>query len=88
MWLPMCSKIDMSLLRDIEVKQRNRIIVESIVNMATALGMSVVVEGVETKEQLKLLAAIGCRYFQGYYFSRPIPIGEFEAKFGSTSVRS
>ncbi len=81
-------KIDMSLLRDIEVKQRNRIIVESIVNMATALGMSVVVEGVETKEQLKLLAAIGCRYFQGYYFSRPIPIGEFEAKFGSTSVRS
>ena len=79
-------KIDMSLLRDIETKQRNRIIVESIVNMATALGMSVVAEGVETKEQLQLLAAMGCRYFQGYYFSRPLPVGEFEAKCGSGSV--
>ena len=79
-------KIDMSLLRDIETKQRNRIIVESIVSMATALGMSVVVEGVETKEQLQLLAAMGCRYFQGYYFSRPVPVAEFEAKCGSGSV--
>ena len=74
-------KIDMSLLRDIETKERNRIIVESIANMATALGMSVVAEGVETETQLKLLVAMECRYFQGFYFSRPIPVDEFNARY-------
>jgi EAL domain-containing protein (putative c-di-GMP-specific phosphodiesterase class I) len=40
--------------------------------------MSVVAEGVETVEQLDLLRAMGCRYGQGYYFSRPVPIDEFD----------
>ena len=76
-------KIDMSLLREIESNERNRTILESIVNMATSLGMDAVAEGVETETQLKLLAAMGCRYFQGYYFSRPISIDDFESKYSS-----
>ena len=49
--------------------------------MAISLGMDVISEGVETEEQLNLVKAMGCRYFQGYYFSRPIPVSEFETKY-------
>lgn len=73
-------KIDKSLLHEVETRQRSWIILESIVSMANALNMGVVTEGVETEAQLKSLIAVGCRLFQGYYFSRPIPVEEFEAK--------
>ena len=80
-------KIDMSLVRELETRQRNRIVMESIIGMATSLGMEVVAEGVETKAQLELLAAMGCRHFQGYYFSRPIPADEFEARYADASPK-
>ena len=71
-------KIDMSLLREIESKKRNKTILRSIINMATALEMDVITEGVETETQLKILTEMGCRYFQGYYFSKPLPVADFE----------
>ena len=43
--------------------------------------MTVITEGVETKEQVDMLTGMGCRIFQGYYFSKPIPINEFEDKY-------
>lgn len=70
-------KIDISLLREIESKERSRIILESVINMANSLGMDVITEGVETEEQLQALTGMGCHHFQGYYFSRPIPAAEF-----------
>ena len=42
------------------------------------MGLSVVAEGVETREQLERLREIGCDYVQGYYFARPMPCGDFE----------
>jgi EAL domain-containing protein (putative c-di-GMP-specific phosphodiesterase class I) len=42
--------------------------------------MTVIAEGVETKEQLEFLTEIGCDMFQGYYFSKPVPVDEFEEK--------
>lgn len=72
-------KIDMSLLCGIETDPRNRIILESVIDMANALGMEVITEGVETETQLNALSAMGCHYYQGYYFSRPIPVDAFEA---------
>jgi EAL domain-containing protein (putative c-di-GMP-specific phosphodiesterase class I) len=72
-------KIDMSLLRGIESEQRNRAIVASIINMAGSLGMDVITEGVETGTQLKSLIDMGCHRFQGYYFSCPITVEQFEA---------
>ena len=72
-------KIDMSLLRGIESEQRNRAIVASIIGMAGSLGMDVITEGVETGTQLKSLIDMGCHRFQGYYFSRPITVEQFEA---------
>ena len=51
-------------------------IVNNIKNIAHLLNMESVIEGVETEEQFNNLKSVGCEYFQGYYFSRPLPIGE------------
>lgn len=51
-------------------------IVNNIKNIANLLNMETVIEGVETEEQFNNLKSVGCEYFQGYYFSRPLPIGE------------
>lgn len=78
-------KIDMLFLRETENKVRSRVILSSVITMAKALGMDVVAEGVETAEQLEVLKEMKCDIFQGYYFSKPIPAEEFEAKyFGGT----
>ncbi len=74
-------KIDMSLISEIQTKPRSRTILRSIIGMAISLGMDVISEGVETEEQLNLVKDMGCRYFQGYHFSRPIPVAEFETKY-------
>ncbi len=71
-------KIDMSLLSEIESKQRSRIILESVINMAGSLGMEVITEGVETLSQMNSLATMGCRNFQGFYFSQPVTVDEFD----------
>ena len=75
-------KIDMSLLHETENRQRSRIILASIINMADSLGMDVVTEGVETEAQLRSLLEMGCHHFQGFYFSRPVTVEEFEARYG------
>lgn len=72
-------KIDMSLLHEIETKERSRIIVGSVIGMANSLGMDVVTEGVETEDQFRSLSSMGCSHFQGFYFSKPVPVSEFEA---------
>ena len=46
--------------------------------MAVSLKMQTIAEGVETKEQVEFLKSIGCRYVQGFYYSKPLPVGEFE----------
>ena len=74
-------KIDMSLLREIESKRRSRLILESVINMADSLGMDVITEGVETETQVMTLSGMGCHYFQGYYFSRPVTVEAFEQLF-------
>ncbi|MBO7096867.1 MAG: EAL domain-containing protein, partial [Lachnospiraceae bacterium] len=48
---------------------------------AIEIGLSVITEGVETEEQKEFLEECGCRNFQGYYFSKPIPVSEFEEKY-------
>jgi len=50
-----------------------------MINLAHALNLRVIAEGVEKKEQLHWLAENGCDAIQGYYFSRPLPVSEFEA---------
>ncbi|HCM91318.1 MAG TPA: hypothetical protein DIS78_01950 [Lachnospiraceae bacterium] len=71
-------KIDRFFLDEIMSTERGKIIVESSVRMAKMIGLDVIAEGVETKEQLDFLNSIDCDIAQGYYYSRPIPVGEFE----------
>lgn len=73
-------KIDMRFLEITEENEQKGIgILESIVNMARLLSMPVIVEGVETLQQEIVLRSMGCRYTQGYYYYRPLPIEQFEA---------
>jgi len=58
--------------------ERGRIIVESSVRMAKQLGLLTIAEGVETDEQFRFLSEIDCDIVQGYYFSRPVAIEDFE----------
>ncbi|MCR5825188.1 MAG: EAL domain-containing protein [Oscillospiraceae bacterium] len=76
-------KIDMGFLQEIRDRKRSGIILKSVINMAGLLGMEVITEGVETREQLAALADMGCSRFQGFYFSRPIPVEEFETRFAA-----
>ena len=71
-------KIDRDFLVATENEVRDQDILQSIVVLAEKIGMSVIVEGVETKKQLEMLISMGCRLFQGYYFSKPLSIEKFE----------
>ncbi len=74
-------KIDQSFVRDIVSDSSDREIVGTIIAMAKNLKLSVIAEGVETEEQLQLLKDSGCLFFQGYLFSKPLPLDEFELMF-------
>ena len=78
-------KIDRSFVRDIEV-QDSRVIVETILALASHLGIGVVAEGVETGEQLARLRALGCPLGQGYWFARPLDVTAAEALLTAGSV--
>ncbi len=71
-------KIDRSFVTRMANNPENVEIVRTIVMLAQVLGMDVVAEGVETKEQLKLLRDLRCEYGQGYYFSRPSSASDAE----------
>ena len=70
-------KIDQSFVKDITVNSSDKIIVCTIIAMAKNLELDVIAEGVETKEQRQLLLLSGCMHYQGYLFSKPIPIKQF-----------
>ncbi len=71
-------KIDQSFVRDILIDSNDAAIAKTIIALGKSFGLEVIAEGVETEEQLEALAQMGCRAYQGYYLSRPIPLIEFE----------
>lgn len=72
-------KIDMCFLEmDADEEQKGMSILESVVNMARLLDIPIIVEGVETQQHENFLRNMGCRYTQGYYYYRPMPIDQFE----------
>ena len=67
-------KLDMVFLGKTSDYAKSKIILSSVVNMANNLNMHPITEGVETKEQRDMLLEMGCKLFQGYYFSKPVPV--------------
>ncbi|MDD2959778.1 MAG: EAL domain-containing protein [Lachnospiraceae bacterium] len=74
-------KLDMKFLPKSGAVEKGEIILASMIKMASWLGMPVVAEGVETRQQRDFLEGVGCEYVQGYFYSRPIPQAEYEAKY-------
>lgn len=71
-------KLDMKFIQNETAKPTNQGILRFIMSLARWMNLSVVAEGVETREQLERLRETGCDYVQGYYFARPMPCEEFE----------
>jgi diguanylate cyclase (GGDEF)-like protein/PAS domain S-box-containing protein len=76
-------KIDQSFVRHIGSKASDATIIQTIIGMADNLSMEVIAEGVETQEQRDFLEANGCVLYQGYLFSQPVPLAEFEAQLSA-----
>jgi diguanylate cyclase (GGDEF)-like protein/PAS domain S-box-containing protein len=72
-------KVDRMFVRDMVEQERDRALIRAILAMCQELGLQVVAEGIEDEVQRQLLRDLDCTYGQGYLFSRPLPVGEFEA---------
>ena len=75
-------KIDQSFVRDIATDPNDAVMVKTIIDMAQNFRLNVIAEGVETEAQLGFLRQNGCMAYQGYLFSKPVPVEEFEALLG------
>ena len=80
-------KIDLRFLENSEYPERSGNILESIVRMSKWLNMSVITEGVETREQADFLGTIGCSEIQGYFYARPMPTQDYEELLENCSAR-
>ena len=76
-------KLDRSFVSEMLNNNENREIVHTIISLAHILGMHIVAEGVETVEQANQLRSLGCKYAQGYFFSKPMNQAGAEAFLGS-----
>lgn len=74
-------KLDKSFMRDLK-NQKNKSIIKSMIDLSHDLGLEVVAEGVETKEDVQWLSELECDIGQGYYFYKPMPSSELEKLFG------
>ena len=74
-------KIDMQFLKDSERNRKAGTIIEHIIKMSEDLEMDTLTEGVETAKQFEKLYTMGCKLYQGYYFSKPIPVEDFEKQW-------
>ncbi len=71
-------KIDRSLVMNIANNEEDQRIVKAMIELGHNLGMKIVVEGIEDKKMLNMVVDLGSDYIQGYYFSRPLPVFEFQ----------
>lgn len=81
-------KIDQSFVRDLLTDPSDMAIVRTLISLGESLDLMVIAEGVETEGQRAWLRANGCRAYQGYLFSKPVPIDQFEALLAQTDPKA
>ena len=74
-------KIDQSFIARFDDSERDRLLLKNIVAMAKDLDLHIVAEGIESEHQVNQLADVGCPNMQGYFFSKPKALSEFDTKF-------
>lgn len=74
-------KLDRSLIKTLAQNQKARILIRSLAVICSDLGIKLIAEGVETLEQLDILKELRCNEVQGYLFSKPLPLNDFESKY-------
>ena len=74
-------KLDRQFLKEIDNNENNKVIISGLIATLKNMDINIVVEGVETKENEAFIKMIDADYGQGYYYSRPIPLNEFEKKY-------
>ncbi|MFM2289303.1 MAG: hypothetical protein RL684_2446 [Pseudomonadota bacterium] len=79
-------KIDQSFVKNVEASKDVLAVIHATISLVENLGMASVAEGVETPAQLGVLQSLGCRYAQGYYFSRPVPASELLSAVAAPQV--
>lgn len=72
-------KIDQSFVRNLQTEHSSVVIAQTIIALGRSMGMSVTAEGIETEEQRRILADLGCNLYQGYFLGRPMPLDDFHA---------
>ncbi|MBD1388958.1 bifunctional diguanylate cyclase/phosphodiesterase [Neiella sp. HB171785] len=77
-------KIDKSFIDKLD-DDKNKELVKSIISISKTLGVQFVAEGTETEQQVEIISSYGCQVFQGYFFSRPLPVDEFVEKLARTN---
>ncbi len=80
-------KVDRSFVRDIGINATANALIQSLVSLGDALGLSVIAEGIENEDQLKLLRLIQCEFVQGFMISRPVPANEIDALIVESEAR-
>ena len=76
-------KLDISFVQNIKV---NEIVIENVIKMAHRMGLLTVAEGAESDEQFKMLKSLGCDFIQGFYFSEPLSLPDYELYMKKTAV--
>ncbi|MEQ1530493.1 MAG: EAL domain-containing protein, partial [Methylococcales bacterium] len=80
-------KIDQAFIRQLESESSSQAIVKTIIALANGLNMDIIAEGVETAAQLEFLKQHQCEMFQGYLFSRPVPVADFKQLLLASSLK-
>jgi EAL domain-containing protein (putative c-di-GMP-specific phosphodiesterase class I) len=81
-------KIDRSFVHEIETSAYHRALIQAALQVATALNLEVVAEGVETASQARLLAELGCPRAQGFLFARPLEVADMPGYLQHTAHRT